>query len=346
MIGYACKWVSALPDAKARLQEEKEYNGSYTTARWCETRAIDEVRSRLLALARLNVSGMHRFVTHAASLPPEGRMIRFGSGILPLYTHPTHRDWWMSAEIQSELQSWFRVVGDDIKRHHIKTSWHPDHFVVMASESEVIRDRSREELEYHGRMVEMLGLTDWPLQSKINIHLSGKLGGEQFLIEYDKLNDITRQNVTVENSDVGRYGINESIALARVPLVLDVHHHWCMTGEYLTPDHAIWDQVRRTWRHAPTDPTIHFAMSKRELLGDEMPDRDLLFAAGQNVTTLRAHSDDFDHVAMIDYMKTWAPVAHIMLECKLKNQAQARVLREIAPEFILKSVDIISQHII
>ena len=273
---------------------------------------------------------MLKFVLYANNLPEHGRMIRFGSGVLPLYTHVDWRDFWSSDEVQSQLKEWFLPVGQLIEATGVRTSWHPDHFVALASEREDVRIRSREEIEYHARMLEFLGLVRRPLESKINIHINGKLGPAQFLKEFDKLSDIARDNLTVENSDVGSYGIEECLSLERVPVVLDLHHHWIMTGEHLMPDNYIWNRVRRTWRHAGT-PTIHFSISKEEHVpsSDTMPDLAALKAAGKTTTDLRAHSDRYHHAALCEYIKQWAPHAHIMLECKHKNLAHAELMQKI-----------------
>lgn len=330
MIGYACKWVSQLDDVKLREAEERAYNGMGTNATWCARQSKDAAREKLLTCAHANITGMLKFVKHAAGLPVHGRMIRFGSGIIPLYTHADWRDFWTSNEIQSQLREWFAPVGDAVHAYGIRSSWHPDHFVAIASEREDVRVRSLQEIEYHAHMIELMGLTHAPLESKINIHINGRLGPSQFLTEFDKLSELARDNLSVENSDVGSYGIHECLSMDRIPVVLDLHHHWIMTGEHLTPDNEIWNRVRRTWRHAGK-PTIHFSISKEEHVpsSDDMPVLADLKASGKTTTDLRAHSDRYHHAALCEYIKQWVPHAHIMLECKHKNLAQAELMQKI-----------------
>lgn len=327
MIGYACKWVSENPDKKQRAFEEQSYNGTATTATWCDRQDPQTWQTKLLWCARMNTEGMLRFVNHAATLPAHARMIRFGSGVLPLYTHERYRDFWLSNEVQSYVAGLLKPVGDRILETGTRVSFHPDHFTVLASENPVIRERSREEIEYHARLVELMGLTSHAIQCKLNVHIGGKLGPVGFLAEYDKLSDLARSNVTVENADIGAWEIESCLSMARVPVVLDLHHHWIQTGEHLTPDSDIWQRVLKTWPDH-VKPTIHFSISKEEYLpaADQMPDLSQLLLAGAKKTELRAHSDAYHHPALVEYISQWTEHAHIMLECKRKNLAHRDLL--------------------
>lgn len=328
MIGYACKWVSAKANAKSAAEEEKLFNGGTTTMSWCDKQPVKVAHDRLMMLAKQNIHGMKLFVEHAIKQPVHARMIRFGSGILPLYTHEKYAQFWQSSEVQQELAPAFAHVGNLCKIHGVRTSWHPDHFVAIASEHEHVRTRSAQDIEYHADMIRLMGLTDHALQSKINIHINGKMGPSMFLQEYQKLSELARQNVTVENSDVGSWEIESCLSLKQVPVVLDLHHHWIQTGQHLEPHDPIWQRVQETWQSSGVQPTIHWSVSKPEHLGDsdELPDLQVLLASGKTKSDLRAHSDAYVNDALNAHVAKWIGQAHIMCECKQKNLARDALL--------------------
>ena len=110
-------------------------------------------------------------------------------------------------------------------------------------------------------------------------------------------------------------------------LVLDVHHHWVKTGEYIEPNDDRIKRVIDSWRGVR--PAIHFSVSREDgLLERNVNDRhnlQQLIESGYNKQKLRAHSDYFYN----DAMNRWAyghwQWADIMCESKAKNLASMKL---------------------
>ena len=134
--------------------------------------------------------------------------------------------------------------------------------------------------------------------------------------------------LTIENDEFSWSVADLVGAKLPVPIVVDVHHYWIHSGEYLQPESALWAQVMDGWRGVR--PKIHCAMSNIEHLADcsadELPELAQLLAAGKTKSTLRAHSQSAHHEPLIDYFLEFWPSADLMWEGKNKNADAAAIL--------------------
>ena len=162
---------------------------------------------------------------------------------------------------------------------------------------------------------------------KINVHISGKRGPEGIKETLKKLSPEARNCITIEN-DENCWGIDASIELAdHCALVLDLHHHFIRTGEYIQ---ASDDRIKRiidSWRGVR--PAIHFSQSREDVLVnhavDVLPDMTTLLAQGYKKQKLRAHSDFMWNTACNKWALTHLEWADIQVEAKGKNLASALV---------------------
>jgi UV DNA damage endonuclease len=158
---------------------------------------------------------------------------------------------------------------------------------------------------------------------KINVHISGKQGPEGIKKVMSKLSPEARNSITIENDEI-TWGIDASLELVDTcPLVLDIHHHWVATGEYIQPDD---DRIKRfidSWRGCR--PVIHYSISREDLLlghcNNTLPDHNLLLKQGFTKQKLRAHSDYFWNKKVNDWAMSHNFWADIMCESKAKNLA-------------------------
>ena len=158
---------------------------------------------------------------------------------------------------------------------------------------------------------------------KINVHIAGRQGPEGIRLAYARLSPEARNCITIENEE-NAWGLNDCLELADlVPIVLDIHHHWCREGEYIGPQD---DRVRRvvdSWRG--TRPTMHYSVSREDVLVDHdptiMPDREALFESGYKKAHLRAHSNFYWNQPVNDWALSFWPQFDIMCESKAKNLA-------------------------
>jgi UV DNA damage repair endonuclease len=120
------------------------------------------------------------------------------------------------------------------------------------------------------------------------------------------------------------WGIESSIELVKdCALVLDIHHHWIKTGEYIEANDDRVKRVIDSWRGVR--PVIHYSVSREDCLIDHprhiRPDLPSLLEAGYKKAKLRAHSGFYWNTAVNEWALTHRPWADIMCESKAKNLA-------------------------
>ncbi len=329
-IGFCCKWLND-PSETGGMKvnaKDRDLNGRSTTMRWLREHK-DEAEQRQWDIMNHNARAAVLMIERVATLPPERRMVRLGSEMLQGYTEPSWIDWWQRHEIQDHCEKIFAPVGDAARRLGVRLSFHPGQFCVLASESDEIVARSILEFEYHADMARWMGYgSSWHDHGfKINVHLSGKGGPAKFLQTLKRLSPEARNLITIENDEVSN-GLDISLLVAEhVALVLDIHHHWVKTGEYIDPADSRVLRVIESWRGVR--PALHFSTSREDLLVDHdpgvRPDLDALLARGHKKQQLRAHSDFCWNHAVNDWALGFADNFDIQVEAKGKNLASEQL---------------------
>ena len=158
---------------------------------------------------------------------------------------------------------------------------------------------------------------------KCNVHISGRNGPAGIQDVLPRLSPEARNTITIENDEMS-WGIDASLELANdLALVLDIHHHWVATGEYIHPTDDRFLRIVDSWRGV--QPVIHYSVSREDVLVDHdpnvLPDHALLLEQGYKKAKLRAHSDYMWNNAVNEWASTFRPHADIMVESKAKNLA-------------------------
>lgn len=324
--GFCCKWLDD-PSETAGMKvnaKNRELNGRSTTMRWLREHS-DQAEQRQWDIMNHNARAALNMVERVGSLPAHRRMVRLGSEMLQGYTESSWKAWWQRPEIQDHCAKIFAPVGEAARRLDVRLSFHPGQFCVLASESDEIVERSIEEFEYHADMARWMGYgSEWHDRGfMINVHLSGKGGPDKFLRTLKRLTPEARNLITIENDEISN-GLDLTLLVAQhVALVLDIHHHWVKTGEYINPQDDRVQRVVESWRGVR--PGMHFSTSREDLLVDHdprnRPDLDVLVARGFKKQQLRAHSDFCWNHAVNQWALTFADQFDIEVEAKGKNLA-------------------------
>jgi UV DNA damage repair endonuclease len=214
-------------------------------------------------------------------------------------------------------------VGDLARSRNVRLSFHPGQFTVLASINEGIVGRSIEEFEYHVDMARWMGYGKTFQDFKINVHISGKQGPDGIKRVMQRLSPEARNCITIENDEM-TWGIDASLELVDTcALVLDIHHHWINSGEYIE---ATDDRVKRivdSWRGVR--PVIHYSVSREDCLvghsGHVRPNLPSLLENGYKKQKLRAHSDFYWNTATNEWALSFLDTHDIMCESKGKNLA-------------------------
>ena len=325
-IGFCCKWIDHPDECAGRkpTSESRELNGRSTTMRWLREHA-DLAEQRQWDIMNHNARAALLMVERVGNLPEHLRMVRLGSEMLQGYTEPNWIDWWQQADVQRHLEQIFAPIGQRARELDVRLSFHPGQFCVLASASDEIVERSILEFEYHADMARWMGYGNaWHDHGfKINVHLSGKGGPAKFLQTLSKLSPEARNLITIENDEISN-GLDVTLAVAdHVALVLDIHHHWINTGEYIGPTDDRAKRVVESWRGVR--PTLHFSVSREDILVDhptgDRPDLADLLGRGYRKQQLRAHSDFYWNTAVNDWAAGFSYTWDIQCESKGKNLA-------------------------
>jgi UV DNA damage repair endonuclease len=328
-IGFACKWIDR-PDQVDGIDakdECKQYNTGTTTVAWLKRQSQSVAEERLWQLMRSNIESVNKLVTRVGDLDESLRMVRISSDILPVYTQPDYGYFWRLPDVKAYAEKHFAEIGAVARARNVRLSFHPGQFTVLASDNPGIVERSIEEFEYHVDMVRWMGFGKSFQDFKVNVHISGKRGPAGIIEALGRLSPEARNCITIEN-DENCWGIDSSLELSKhCALVLDIHHHWIRTGEYIQATDDRCQRVIDSWRGVR--PVVHYSVSREDVLvghcADTLPDMASLLAAGYKKQKMRAHSDFYWNNAVNNWALTHNSWADIMCESKGKNLASFKL---------------------
>ena len=322
-IGFACK--IQISESKA----DPKLNQSGTTIKWLSSQTPDRARERLWDLMRGNVTALSNQIEWVGKQPPHLRMFRITSDLLTAYTHDDYMPFYFQADVVQFLESNLSKIGARARELDIKLSFHPGQFCVLASEQDYVVENSITEFEYHCDLIRYMGYGKQFQDFKCNVHIGGKRGPDGIKAALKRLSPEARNCLTIENAEF-TWGLTASLELERdCALVLDIHHSWIHTGEYISADSTEFKRVVDSWRGVR--PTIHYSVSREDVLIDHdetvKPDLKALKASGFTSAKLRAHSEFYWNNAVNEYALTFLPYADIMCESKQKNLASQQLAK-------------------
>lgn len=324
-IGFACKWINdpSEVDGMKINARDRDLNTGSTTVAWLKRQTADVAEQRLWDLMVRNIESVRKLVERVGTLDDELRMVRIGSDVLPVYTERNYSWFWRQGHVVAYAQQHFAEVGRIARDRGVRLSFHPGQFTVLASDNPDIVDRSIEEFEYHVDMARWMGYGKTFQDFKINVHIAGRQGPPGIRNALARMTPEARNCLTIENDEM-TWGIEHSLELVNdCALVLDIHHHWIKTGEYIE---STDDRVKRiidSWRGVR--PVIHYSVSREDCLvahpGHIRPDLSTLLEQGYKKAKLRAHSEFYWNSAVNAWALTFRDQFDIMCESKAKNLA-------------------------
>jgi len=180
-------------------------------------------------------------------------------------------------------------------------------------------------------MVRWMGFGKQFQDFKINVHISGREGPAGIKRVLGRLTPEARNCITIENDEVS-WGIDASLELCNdLALVLDIHHHWVKTGEYIDPSDDRVKKIIDSWRGARR-PVIHYSVSREDVLVDHCaatrPNLESLLESGHKKAKLRAHSNFYWNNKTNEWALTFLDQFDIMCESKAKNLASMELYKQ------------------
>lgn len=189
------------------------------------------------------------------------KVFRIGSNIFP----------WNSEYKLSELPNLLDIAkllseaGDIIRNTGQRVSFHPDHFVKLASSKPEVVRRSIKDLDHHDEIFEMMNLPVghyYPLNIHVGMNFSEHIV-DNFIHRFQYLKDSTRNRLVVENDDKAnsfsvRQLFTEIYSRIGTPITFDYFHHEFHPDGLTSEEAAIL--AASTWGNVK--PLFHYSESK------------------------------------------------------------------------------------
>ena len=236
---------------------------------------------------------------------------RINSQILPLKTHPEVGYDIMELDDGDRIVDRFKACGRFLKENEIRTTFHPDQFIVLSSPHPEVVTRSVADLKYQAQVA------GWVNADVINIHAGGVYGDKEAALmrlcrQVDRLPEAVRRRLTLENDDRS-YSPQDLLPVCEklnIPMVYDVHHHRCLK-DGIGVEKAT-EQAIKTWAR---EPLFHISSP----------------ANGWH------HADPKKHAGYIDvddFPQIWLPLdVTVEVEAKAKERAVSKLKQEIQNRF-------------
>ncbi len=275
---------------------------------------------KLERIAEENLANTLRLLRHNRAY--EVHLYRFSSKLIPLISHELLEGW----NPFPLLEPGFREIGDYVKEHGMRVSFHPDHFTVLSTPREDVLRKSYEDLERHVQMLDLMGLDD---TAKCNIHIGGAYGNKEaaiprFIANFNKMDAHIKAHITLENDDK-TFTTIETLEVCEqlgVPMVLDIHHHQVNTGDGEL-DLQLWERIARTWEGQHLAPKIHVSSPKSE-------------------KDQRGHADYVEEVPLLRFLRMIrevTPELDVMIEAKMKDASLFRLVDKLKRQEDVKLMD-------
>ena len=279
-----------------------------TTARYLTGLSRPDQLEKLSTLCLLNAQSLMKALTFCRD---QGiGAFRINSQILPVKTHPQAGYAVADLPGADDIVAQFNACGQFCRKHGIRTSFHPDQFIVLSSPHPGVVARSLTDLVYQSEVA------DWVGADVINIHGGGSYGDKKAALDrlrrqIDRLPLDVRVRLSLENDD-RVYTPGDLLPVCRdmaVPLVYDVHHHrWLGDG---TSVEAATEKALETWDR---EPLFHLSSP---LNGWHGPD-------------IRQHHDYIDAK---DFPACWQGLdLTVDVEAKAKELAVLKLMDDLTPD--------------
>ncbi len=255
-------------------------------------------QENIRALIQKNLSALEKMLDY--NIRNGILLFRISSDLIPFGSHPVNTiEWWR------DYRDYFEALGAKIKRAGMRVSMHPGQYTVINSGDPSVVERSVQELLYHARILDALGMD---CKHKIILHIGGVYGNKEqamksFIHRYLGLPQTVKNRLVIEN-DERSYNIAEVLQISEecgAPVVFDNLHHKINSPTKELSDEEWVKLCSLTWSKGDGRQKIHYSQQKEKSL----PGR---------------HSDTIFLHPFIEYFTHFAKITFdIMLEVKDKN---------------------------
>lgn len=270
------------------------------------TLSKEERKIKLDQIITYNLNQFYRTLQY--NLQNEVYFYRFSHNMIPLATHKS-----VPFDYIEPYRTTFEKIGEYINYHHMRVDTHPDQFCVLNSEHEDVIKSSKRILKFIDQLYQVMNIDSFMI-----LHIgSGSPNKEEakqrFIDHFKKLPKRIRDEIILENDDRTFHALDvlEICEQLRIPMVLDLHHHWCHPSDIELEE--LLRRVFKTWEGKSVPPKVHYSSPKSK-------------------KEKRAHHEYIDYKKFMNFVHVLKEVGQdvdVMLECKAKDEALFRLVREL-----------------
>lgn len=253
---------------------------------------------RLLSLIGNNLSALENIIDY--NVLNGIKLYRISSDLIPFGSSVAVKIPWHQI---FSLQ--FSSIGQKIADAGMRVSMHPGQYIVLNSTSSSVVERAIQDLNYHAKVLDALGLNN---EHKLVLHLGGVYGNKiqamnRFLLNYRYLDPAVRNRLVLENDDT-MFNISDVLevsAAGDIPVIYDNLHNAANPADKAKGDYDWIKLCAATWKSGDGVQKVHYSQ--------------------QNPTKKSgAHSESIELDAFLDFYNQISGVnVDIMLEVKDKN---------------------------
>ncbi|MCX5775128.1 MAG: UV DNA damage repair endonuclease UvsE, partial [Firmicutes bacterium] len=247
-------------------------------------------------------------------------LFRISSDVIPFGSSVANRlAWW------DLFKNSLDRIGEKIRSSGMRVSMHPGQYTVLNSPTEEVVARALEDLVYHARFLESLGVD---ASSKIILHIGGIYGEkekaiERFVTVYKTLSPEIKRHLVLENDDRS-YTIQDVLEISQktgAPVVFDNLHHALNPSPIAHTDPEWINLAKKTWKPIDGPQKIHYSQ----------PDKNKRSGA---------HSANVKLDTFLRFVKALGrDDIDIMLEVKDKNLSALKCQNVLAIEKVIKVLE-------
>ncbi len=276
-----------------------------TTAKYLSKFSIQDQRIRLSEICLSNAESLMKALTYCHDNGIGD--FRINSQILPLKTHPDIGYDISDLPDSDQIVNNFKACGHFCQKNSIRTTFHPDQFIILSSPNPLVVERAVADLQYHAQIAQLVNA------DVITIHGGGIYGDKKSALlrlreQIDLLPDPVRERLTLENDDRS-YTPGDLLPVCEdmdIPLVYDVHHHRCCP-DGLSIKKAT-ELAVKSWNR---EPLFHISSPKNGWQGSD----------------IRKHHD---FINIDDFPKAWLSMdITVEVEAKAKEQAVLKLKKQL-----------------
>ena len=300
-IGYACITLG-------------EHDIAYRTCR--QTNATPDLLKQIIAH---NLDALGRAIDYNQR---NGiRLFRISSDLIPFGSSPVNQLVWWDLFAPQLAQ-----IGKKIQQAGMRVSMHPGQYTVLNSTSESVVQNAIDDLVYHNRFLDSLGVGS---ANKIILHVGGVYGDKPQAIERFKsiwysLDTSIQRRLVLENDDKS-YTISDVLELGNalgIPVVYDNLHNRLKPSDASKSDDFWINLCRPLWHDRDGRQKIHYSQQNP--------------AKSNGSHSESIQIDEF--LAFVDDLTV--PDLDIMLEVKNKNLSARKCVLAVTEKPVMRELEV------